>query len=262
MNHEGRLKQSEVKLAQLKANNDVDTIITEIFNSDVTGLSSTENVVRDEIIFRHDRIKTIVIGELWPSWLSAFLAIGYRPTEIITGKTRGFSQFFSHCPTKIWKPISRLNKINYQSLDMVFISGTTAFLLDNLKSLTTPQVVCLVEGNQPHRRVLNRFEFFEWKRFKHWNYGGISNAQYWIGWKGHYNNEIVPGVPSRYLIHVLGSAAKGFQIQTEIPLNVELLQPKVVRDQKQRVIPSGLIPINEPLTWVISPSLFSKTKWV
>lgn len=61
VNNLGNAFNCGVKLAINKANNDVDILTTEMLDKDIKCLSDTDEIVREEITFRTDRMKTIVI---------------------------------------------------------------------------------------------------------------------------------------------------------------------------------------------------------
>lgn len=119
----------------------------------------------------------------------------------------------------------------------------------------------MVEGNQPHRRSLNKLTEYNWERIRHWEAGGVTNAQNRLGWKGSITTQLVNSQSVRYLIHIINSAAKGFQVQTDCPMDVDRYQPKVIKNDDGHILSSGLLPIDDCLAWIICPTVFTQSKW-
>ena len=59
-----------------------------------------------------------------------------------------------------------------------------------------------------------------WDRIKHWNYGGVTDGQFWFGWKGDFETQTMSFHHTRHLIHILSSSAKSFQVEVDCPYNI------------------------------------------
>ena len=217
-------------------------------------------MIREEIISNNSVGACIVIAEGWPSWLTGVMATGFDIELVISGMKQN-KKFFPHVSNKQWKPYSYVEKLSPRNEKLIFISGSVAFVENTLSYVDNHKIVILIEGNQPHRRTLQRMDSVKWERIKHWQCGGITNGQFWFGWKNIESKKSVASQPARYLLYILSPTARGFQSKTEPPDNINDFQAKVVRDKKNIILPCGLAPIENMKEVFACPSVFTDTKW-
>ena len=212
---------------------------TENVDTDIS-IAPVPRIVREEIL-RDDIIGTcIVIAEEWPSWLTGVMAAGLDIDLVLNDARQENKKFFPQIRNNRWKSLALIEKLSITKDSLKFISGTFAFVERCFQNLEKHDNVILIEGNQPHRRSLQRLKLVEWERVKHWHCGGVTNGQFWFGWKNIGKKQTLPSQPVRYLLHIISPAARVLQTKTDPPYVVDQFQPKIVRDAENRILTCGL----------------------
>ena len=236
---------------------------TKVFEKDtISGVRKADrNPVYEEVTFKDSNLKCAIIAEGWPSWLSGVLALNITPVAIYSGMEGKASAFYSNALRGLWKHTSKIAVNLLNKLDAVFISGAMQFFLKFSKLNVTTMKICIIEGQQPHRRMLKPFCNFTWERIRHSSCGGVTNVQCWYGWTG--ERKLIPNetLPKRSIIHNISSSSKIFQVETNSPQDPSCLYNKPVYKSSEVLFSSGLLPITNVGIRVVCPSVFTRTKW-
>ena len=215
-----------------------------------------EQVCEDAVSYR-----CAVVAENWPSWLSVVLAMKFEPVRIYSSFVKRDQQFFSYNLYKIWKPIKHMSLKLLNKLDVVFISGSIAFIADLNKVLSINTKVVVIEGPQPNRRTLKRCEGLSWERVKHTACGGVTDLQFWFGWSGQRDLGVSDTVPRRFLIDVLSPTASAYQRETAPLPDLYARYNSVIYVESDVISSLGIMTGTHVNIKIKCPSVFTKTKW-
>ena len=188
------------------------------------------------------------------------MAAGFPSPQVFSPDPSAYKPFFP-CRIQQLSNASQLVHTLHSRVELLLLSGTAKFFASCNPDLLRIDTVYIMEGPQCNRRFLNRFPSFTWRRVRHSEVGGVTNASYWFGWNWTCNTQSSPFAQRRALVHMLGPAAKSFQKEVTVPMGVDRLVNAVNRDTNGVVIANGLLPVEEFGGFIICPTVFTKTKW-
>ena len=229
------------------------------------------DVVTGTLNIRQKDVKCLVIGEVWPTWLSTARALAGLDNVISYCGLSGLTEKLGSVLLD-WRDHSAQQKVvsEWSSYDVVFVSGRWSFIemWERLGCQLDISVVAIEEGTRRVRRPSPPAQaLMSWKQASHVECGGATSARTWLGvGRGlkETGTPVLEGRARRCLLDYLNPTIWGRPtelLEEQLGAARETKVNRVCRAVDGTIESQGLLAVDKPTDWVLSPCVFAKSQW-